>query len=64
MKKVGNCPNGSVIQQYIKGGRKSKQNLNYHLFNNMLRGRKYQEHLSFKGWLEIRKVGKKGRKSS
>ena len=23
----------------------------------MLRGRKYQEHLSFKGWLEIRKVG-------
>ena len=44
-KKGENRPNSSGIHQYIKGGRKYIQNLNYHLFDNMLRGRKYQEHI-------------------
>ena len=46
-KKGVNRPNSFGIHQYIKGGRKSKSNLNNNLLNNMLRGRKYQEHISY-----------------
>ena len=45
LRKVGNHPIGKGIQQYIKGGRKFKQKLTYHLFNNMLRDRIYQEYV-------------------
>ena len=42
---VGNRPNGFGIHQYIKDSRKS----NYHLFNNMLRGRKNTKNIIKKG---------------
>ena len=45
LRKVGNHLNGQGIQQYIKDGSKLKQKLTYHLFNSMLRGRKYLEYV-------------------
>ena len=37
------------IQQYIKGGSKSKQQAVYHLFIKNKRGKKYQEYVLRKG---------------
>ena len=45
LRKIGNHLHGQGIQQYIKDGRKLKQKLTYHIFNSMLRGRKYLEYV-------------------
>ena len=42
---VRNCSNGFWIHECIKGGKKSKQKMFYHLFNDILRGIKYQEYI-------------------